>query len=214
MVVNAIGRGLKMKTFAASAALIILGAVSATSVSAADMDAMATKAPPYAVAPAASGAESRAAALRGVFRDRLPIALVRRTALRHGGPGRHCTRPTARHSIRTSRAGASYLWVLAVRARPTGRPDWGLGPNALSQSVIGVEIKEPIAPAVGPSSAVDELAYDPYSALLANAPASLDRTPRARRRTRKPYRYDSSRWGWLGTQNQYVGVNSATFGAR
>ena len=58
MVVNAIGRGLKMKKFAASAALIMLGAASATSASAADMDSMVTKAPPYAVAPAAVGPQT------------------------------------------------------------------------------------------------------------------------------------------------------------
>ena len=47
------------------------------------------------------------------------------------------------------------------------------GPNGLSQSNVGVKIIEPIAPGGWSFIAQGELAFDPYSLLLANAPQAL-----------------------------------------
>ena len=79
----------------------------------------------------------------------------------------------------------------------------------MSQSVIGISSKEPIAPGWNFVS-VNELAYDPYSLLLANAPAALAVAKGTAQNT-EALPFNSSRWGWLGASN-YIGVNSATFG--
>ena len=160
-----------MKTFAASAALIILGAVSATSVSAADMDAMATKAPPYAVAPAAQGPVS-CSSLWGFFVTdcQLLWSGVRLYGTVDLG-GLYQTHGTP--FDKNFPTGASYIVGAGGTGATNRTPGWGLAPNALSQSVIGVEIKEPIAPGGWSFVGRAELAFDPYSALLANAPQAL-----------------------------------------
>jgi len=105
--------------------------------------------------------------------------------------------------------GASYLLGAGGTGATNRTPGFGLGPNALSQSVIGISSKEPIAPGWNFVS-VNELAFDPYSLLLANAPMALyDAKGTAQNTESLPF--DSSRWGWLAGQNA-IGVNSATFG--
>ena len=105
--------------------------------------------------------------------------------------------------------GASYLLGAGGTGATNRTPGFGLGPNAMSQSVIGISSKEPIAPGWNFVS-VNELAYDLiHSCWPMRRAAWL--SPKARRRTRKLCRLTSSRWGWLGASN-YIGVNSATFG--
>ncbi len=170
VVVNTIGRWLKMKRFAASTALILFGAASATSASAADMDAMATKAPPYAVAPVATGPAS-CNSFAGFFLTdcQLLWATVRLYGTVDVG-GTYQTHGTP--FDKNFPTGASYLLGAGGTGATNRTPGFGLGPNAMSQSVIGISSKEPLG-AGWSFVTVNELAYDPYSLLLANAPAAL-----------------------------------------
>ncbi len=85
------------------------------------------------------------------------------------------------------------------------------GPNGLSQSNVGVKIMEPIAPGGWSFVGQFELAFDPYSLLLANAPQALQNgIGVAENQQLSPI--DSSRWGWLNT-NQYVGVSNPLAGS-
>lgn len=100
--------------------------------------------------------------------------------------------------------GASYF------LNPTNRSaGFGLGPNAMSQSNVGVKIIEPIA---GGWSFVsqNELAFDPYSGLLANAPQALQNAIGVPQ-TQQLLPVDSSRWGWLAGTNA-AGVSSPVYG--
>ena len=68
--------------------------------------------------------------------------------------------------------GASYLLGAGGTGATNRNAGFGLAPNALSQSNVGVKIVEPIG---GGWSFVaeGELAFDPYSLLLANAPQAM-----------------------------------------
>jgi hypothetical protein len=94
--------------------------------------------------------------------------------------------------------GASYLLGNSGTNAVGRTAGFGLGPNALSQSNIGVKWNEP----VGNGWAVvglAELAFDPYSGLLANAPrAEFNAIGVPENQQLIPY--DSSRWGWLASQ--------------
>ncbi|MGA3309458.1 MAG: porin [Xanthobacteraceae bacterium] len=100
--------------------------------------------------------------------------------------------------------GASYLI-----AKPSRLAEWGLAPNAMSQSVVGVKVDEPIAPGWHFISQ-NELAFDPYSGLLANAPQAMQNSIGVPL-NQQLYPVDSSRWGWLAGQN-YAGFSSPTYG--
>ena len=83
------------------------------------------------------------------------------------------------------------------------------GPNGLSQSNIGIKWNEP----VGAGWAVigqAELAFDPYSLLLSNAPQAMQNSIGQAENT-QALPYDSSRWGWLAGQI-YTGVSNPTWG--
>ena len=93
--------------------------------------------------------------------------------------------------------------------KPSRQSEWTLAPNAMSQSNVGVDIKEPIAPGwafVGRG----ELAFDPYSGLLANAPQALQDAIHVPL-NQQDIPVDSSRWGWLASQ-VYAGVSSPVWG--
>ncbi|MBV1698030.1 MAG: porin [Hyphomicrobiales bacterium] len=100
--------------------------------------------------------------------------------------------------------GASYLLN-----KPSRQAEWTLAPNALSQSVIGIKSNEPIAPGWNFVS-VNELAFDPYSALLANAPQAMQNAIGVPL-NQQLIPVDSSKWGWLAAQNA-AGVSSPTWG--
>ncbi len=82
-------------------------------------------------------------------------------------------------------------------ANATNRtPGFFLGPNGLSQSNIGIKVNEPIAPGGLAFVAQAELAYDPYSLLLSNAPQAMQNAIGVpQNQAESPI--DSSRWGWL-----------------
>jgi predicted porin len=175
---------------------------------AADMDAMATKAPPYAVAPANVGPAS-CSSLWGFFLTDCQLAWY---GVRFYGTvdlgGLYQTHGTP--FDRNFPAGASYIVGSGGTGATNRTPGWGLAPNGLSQSNIGVQIKEPIAPGGWSFVANAELAYDPYSALLANAPQALQNAKGTAQNT-EALPFDSSRWGWLNT-NQFVGVSQPVWG--
>ena len=80
----------------------------------------------------------------------------------------------------------------------------------MSQSNVGVKIIEPIAPGGWSFIANGELAFDPYSLLLANGPQALQNgigVPQ----NQQAIPQDSSRWGWLDT-NDYIGFSQPAFG--
>jgi predicted porin len=83
------------------------------------------------------------------------------------------------------------------------------GPNGLSQSNIGFKVNEPLGAGVSFVGQF-ELAFDPYSLLLANAPQALQNGIGVAE-NQQALPYDSSRWGWLNT-NQYVGFSSPVYG--
>jgi predicted porin len=175
--------------------------------SAADMDAMATKAPPYAVAPAAVGPASCNSFAGFWLTDcQLLWAGVRLYGTVDVG-GTYQTHGTP--FDRNFPTGASYLLGAGGTGATNRTTGFGLGPNAMSQSVIGISSKEPLAPDWNFVS-VNELAYDPYSLLLANAPAALA-VAKGTAQNNEALPFDSSRWGWLGAQN-FIGVNSPTYG--
>jgi predicted porin len=92
---------------------------------------------------------------------------------------------------------------------PNRSPGFSLAPNAMSQSLVGIDIREPVA-ADWAFVARGELAFDPYSALLANAPQALQNAIGVPLNA-QALPVDSSRWGWLAGQI-YTGVSSQTWG--
>jgi predicted porin len=87
---------------------------------------------------------------------------------------------------------------------------FGLAPNAMSQSNIGIKGKEPIAGDVSFIFAV-EAGFDPYSLDFANSPGSLIRNngvPLNQQTTNG----DSSRAGQFYNSVGYLGLSSPTFG--
>jgi predicted porin len=105
--------------------------------------------------------------------------------------------------------GASYLLGNSGTNAANRTPGFGLGPNALSQSNVGVKWNE----SVGGGWAVvgqAELAFDPYSALLANAPLAEFKSIGVPE-NQQLVPYDSSRWGWLASQI-YTGVSNPIYG--
>ena len=106
--------------------------------------------------------------------------------------------------------GASYLLGAGGTGATNRTPGFGLGPNGLSQSAVGVKIVEPVVPGGWSFIAQAELAYNPYSLLLANAPQALQDgigVPQ----NQQDVPFDSSRWGWLNT-NDYVGFSQPVYG--
>lgn len=83
------------------------------------------------------------------------------------------------------------------------------GPNGLSQSNVGLKWAEPVGGGwafIGQA----ELAFDPYSLLLANAPrAEFNAIGVPENQQLTPY--DSSRWAWLASQI-YTGASNPTWG--
>ncbi len=101
-------------------------------------------------------------------------------------------------------SGASYFIN-----KPSRQAEWTLSPNAMSQSNVGIDIKEPVAPGwafVGKG----ELAFDPYSLLLANGPQALQNAIGVPL-NQQEIPVDSSRWGWLAGQI-FAGMSSPVYG--
>jgi predicted porin len=194
------GRVGKVKNFGFSAAMI-LGLAGATYATNALADEpMMTKAPPMAAAPAAPAACD---SLPAFFLSSCQLAWygVRFYGTVDIGGGYQTHGSPFDPNFTT---GASYFIN-----KPSRQAEWIQSPNGMSQSVVGVEIKEPMAPGwafVGRA----ELAFDPYSGLLANAPQALQDAIHVPL-NQQEIPVDSSRWGWLAGQI-YSGVSSPIYG--
>jgi len=178
--------------------------VGASAASAADMDNMVTKAPP---APAAT-APASCGSLYDFFVTACPLTWngvtfygtidMGGTYQTHGTPF-DPNFPT----------GASYL-LGAGGGGATGRTaGFGLAPNGMSQSNVGFKVKEDIGSGWSFISQ-NELAFDPYSLLLSNAPQAMQNgigVPQ----NQQALPFDSSRWGWLAATN-VVGLSQPVFG--
>jgi predicted porin len=105
--------------------------------------------------------------------------------------------------------GASYLLGNSATNAVGRTAGFGLGPNAMSQSVVGFKVLEPLNRDWS-FIAQGELAFDPYSGLLANAPKAMFNAIGVPE-NQQLVPYDSSRWGWLAAQN-YLGFSSPTYG--
>jgi predicted porin len=93
--------------------------------------------------------------------------------------------------------------------KPSRQAEWLQAPNGLSQSNIGVKVNEPVGAGwsfVGQA----ELAFDPYSLLLANAPQALQDAIHVPL-NQQEIPVDSSRWGWLAGQIN-AGFSSPVYG--
>ncbi|MGO9606154.1 MAG: hypothetical protein ACLQAT_22645 [Candidatus Binataceae bacterium] len=101
----------------------------------------------------------------------------------------------------TSVVGQEYLVQ-----RNSNRALWGLAPNALSQSNIGVKGNEPVG--AGWSFVFD---FDPYSLQLANGPGAVPQNTGVPLIS-KNANADSSRAGQWYNSLGYVGVSSPTYG--
>jgi predicted porin len=189
------------------AAAIAALASCATTALAADMDAMVTKAPPVVLAAAAG--PSSCTTLYGFFLTDCQLIWY---GVRFYGTvdlgGLYQTHGTP--FDKNFPTGASYIVGAGGTGATNRTAGWGLAPNALSQSNVGVEIKEPVAPGGWTFVARGELAFDPYSGLLANAPQALQDAKGTAQNT-EALPFDSSRWGWLNT-NQYVGLSQPFWG--
>jgi len=185
--------------FATAAVLVGAGAASA-----ADMDSMVTKAPP---APAFTP-PAACASLYDFFLTACPLTWngvtfygtvdIGGSYMTHGAPF-DPNFPT----------GVPYI-IGGGGTSGTGRLSGiFLAPNGLSQSNAGFKVKEDIGSGWS-FVAQAGVAFDPYSALLSNAPATMSNAiGTAQNMETTPA--DSSRWGWLADQI-YVGVSSGTYG--
>ncbi len=95
-------------------------------------------------------------------------------------------------------------------SKATSGPRWLLSPNALSSSVLGVKMSEPIA---GGWSLVGdfEFGFDPYSLQLSDSPRSLaanNGLPLARQSANG----DSSRAGQIDNSQGYIGFANPIYG--
>ena len=137
---------------------------------AADMDAMVTKAP--MVAPAAITPPGFCGSAYDFFVGSCPLSWAGVTlygTVDIGGTYQTHGTPFDKNFP----TGASYLLGAGGGSADGRNAGFGLGPNAMSQSNIGVKISEPIAPGGWSFISQNELAFDPYSLLLANAPQAM-----------------------------------------
>jgi len=105
----------------------------------------------------------------------------------------------------TSSVGEEYLIV-----KNSNRALWGLAPNALSQSNIGIKGNEPFAP--GWAFVFDlEAGFDPYSLKLADGPTSLAQNVGVPL-TSQSSNADTSRAGQFYNSVGYLGFSSPTYG--
>lgn len=106
---------------------------------------------------------------------------------------------------RRSAVGASYLIQKQNRS-----PQWGLAPNGMSNSTIGIKGTWPLAGDVSAVFALDA-GFDPYSLRFSNGPGSVAANTGVPQNQQSAYS-DSSRAGqWYNGQG-YVGVSSPTYG--
>ncbi len=193
--------GRSARAFAA-VTLGFAGAAYASAALAADMDSMVTKAPPM-VAPAVAPPAGCGSAYDFFFTAcQLAWYGVRFYGTVDVGGGYQTHGSPFDPNFPT---GASYFLN-----KPSRQAEWSLAPNAMSQSLVGIDIKEPIAPGGWSFVGKGELAFDPYSGLLANAPQALQDAIHVPL-NQQEIPVNSSRWGWLAAQI-YGGVSNPVYG--
>ena len=189
-----------MKKFSVSAVIILELASAAYATAAAAEDIMVTKAPP----PAAANTPAACGSVYDFFFTSCPLTWYGVTvygALDVGGGYQTHGAPFDPNI----QSGASYLIQKMNRVTM-----WGLAPNGLSQSNIGIEGNEPFA--AGWSFVFQlEAGFDPYSLRLANSPGSLASNigvPLPAQTTNS----NSSRAGQFYNSVGYLGVSSYVYG--
>jgi predicted porin len=101
--------------------------------------------------------------------------------------------------------------VSELVAKTSGNSRWQAVPNGLSQSNVGVKIKEQVVPnwfIVGDVN----FGFDPYSFQFANGPASLEDNNFLGSNPSQSANGDSSRAGGIDNTRAYLGVSNPTFG--
>jgi predicted porin len=101
--------------------------------------------------------------------------------------------------------------VSELVGKNSGNGRWQAVPNGLSQSNVGVKIKEQVVPnwfVVGDVN----FGFDPYSFQFANGPASLEDNNLLASTPAQSANGDSSRAGGIDNTRAYVGVSNSTFG--
>jgi predicted porin len=188
----------------ASIAVAMWTAVAAGSAALAD-DIFVAKAPTVAVAPSASAA---CASAYDFFLTKCPLSWhgvtffgtvdVGGSYMTHGSP-----------FDRNYPQAVSYVAANGGTSGTSRLSGFFQAPNALSQSNVGVKINEPIA---GSWSFIAnfQLEFDPYSLLLANGPAALH-TAIGTAQNQEAIPQDSSKWGWLDSNN-YIGFTNPVYG--
>jgi predicted porin len=104
-----------------------------------------------------------------------------------------------------SAVGASYLVQKYSRS-----PMWGLSPNGLTNSTIGIKGTEPIGGGFSAVFAVDA-GFDPYSLRFSNGPGSVYGNANVPQNQATAYA-DSSRAGQWYNGVGYIGISSPTYG--
>ncbi len=198
--------GTKAKSCGLVAAFATAAALCGGAAYAADMDTMVTKAPPP---PAAFTPPAPCGSLNDFFLTACPLTWSGVTfygTVDMGGTYQTHGTPFDRNFP----TGASYLLGAGGGSADGRTAGFGLGPNAMSQSNVGIKIIEPIAPGGWSFISQNELAFDPYSLLLSNAPQAMQNGI-GLTQTQALLPYNSSRWGWLAATN-VVGVSQPVFG--
>ena len=191
------------KSAALSACLIVTGVGYATGALA--DGPMATKAPNW-VAPASTGPATCGSAYDFFF-TACPLTWSGVTFYGTVDMGvSHMTNGTP--FDRNFPTGAGYILGGGGGNAPNRINGWFLAPNAMSQSVVGIKSSEPIAPGWNFIS-VNELAFDPYSFLLANAPQAMQ-DAKGVPQNQQQLPIDSSRWGWLAGQTSSASIRQRT----
>jgi predicted porin len=191
------GKAMKVTSFGIACVSALLIAAPLSAATAADM---ATKAPP----PAAATAPAACGSLWDFISTSCPLSWYGITIYgtvdtgvtwqSHGTPFNG-----------TSSVGQEYLI-----SKNSNRALWGLAPNGLSQSNIGIKGNEKIAPGLAFVFAL-EAGFDPYSLQLANGPHSIAQNagiPLTSQNTNA----DSSRAGQFYNSVGYLGISSPTYG--
>jgi predicted porin len=192
-----------MKKFGLSAAMILglAGAVCATNASADGV--MATKAAPAAMKKAPP-APAACASLLDFITTSCTLTWNGITAygtIDAGGTWQSHATPFNG----TAAVGEEYLI-----SKNSNRALWGLAPNALTQSNIGIKGNEPLTS--GWAFVFDlEAGFDPYSLQLANGPHSVAQNAGVPLTTQSS-NADSSRAGQFYNSVGYLGVSSPTYG--
>jgi predicted porin len=193
-----------MKKFGVCAAMILGIAGATCSADAWADNIMVTKTPPPAAAPASPPPPVPCDSLWNFVTTACPLTwygiTVYGTIDVGGGWQSHGTPFSP-----TSAPGQDYLVQKA-----SNRALWGIAPNGLSQSNIGVKGNEPIG--AGWSFVFDlEAGFDPYSLRFANGPGSIAQNVNVPLTSQNGYA-DSSRAGQFYNSVGYLGVSSPTYG--